>query len=219
MAAAAAKRGDVRCAKLAWRDKCKGDLRVDEGFVSVNVCSGAPGVWRQLSPMLLGPVRFEEHFPDGHTEIRTARCFENAWQSAKVHPGEEGPDGFPTPEWYARRARICADTRGHRYVKRGVKPLYAFWRGRKLSYDDARRHVYIPLYARLVRATEAWKRLRAIVCEDGYNVTLVGFDGRAFARLSDELEDLSRPFGHELVLCAMLRGELTDVTESEPWTL
>lgn len=125
---------------------------------------------------------------------------------------EEGPDGFPTPAWYERLEMVCADPKAHRHIKKGKgvnrnAPMYSWWQGRKLSYDDARRAIYIPLYAEHVVKTEAWRRLEALVVS-GQNVQILGYDGRAFASLRDELYDLTRPFGHELVLCAMLRLEL-----------
>lgn len=32
-----------------------------EGFLRINCTSGAPGIWKQLSPMKLGPIRPSEH--------------------------------------------------------------------------------------------------------------------------------------------------------------
>lgn len=210
------RRGDVQCDRLPhrFRDEVK-TWPVLDGYKNVNVCSSGAGVWKQLSPMKLGPFRFTEFYADGSTADLSATNLENLWQSAKVWEGEEGPDGFPTPAWYTRRSLICNDSKAHRHIRkgRGVNPnvpLYSWWQGKKLSYDEARRTIYIPLYAERVKATEAWKRLVALVAS-GKSVQILGYDGRPFANLRDELHDLTRPFGHELVLCAMLRGELDQI--------
>jgi hypothetical protein len=60
------------------------------GYSRVNVCSGAPGINKQLSPMLLGPVKVKEHgwgkAEDDHGEKvyqvkrpRRVRNLENLW--------------------------------------------------------------------------------------------------------------------------------------------
>lgn len=199
--------GDVKCNKLPYRFGA-GDKKwpkIDE-YKNINVCSSARGVWSQLSPMKIGPVDFVELLPSGAWVARTAQNFENMWQSAKVWPGEEASNGFPTQEWYERRAQICADLKPRRHIKKGVVPLYSWWQGKKLSYDEARRHMYIPMYMELVRRTEAWRALTFLVEKKQTNVQLLGYDGRSFVDLNDELRDLTKPFGHELVLCAMLLG-------------
>jgi len=38
-------------------------------------------------------------------------------------------------------------------------------------------------------------------------VQILGPDGRSFSDLEAELKDTTKPFGHELVLAAMLRNE------------
>ena len=59
-----------------------------EGYARVNVCSGAPGKNKQLSPMLLGPIAVKEHgwSEQDHGEQlygvqrpKRARNLENLW--------------------------------------------------------------------------------------------------------------------------------------------
>lgn len=202
----------VKCNRLPHRFG-PGDKKwpVVDGYRNINVCSSGAGVWKQLSPMKLGPIEFTEIMADGSHRVFTATNLENLWQSAKVWPGEEAPNGRPNAEWYKRRAAICADVKAHRHIKKGKGvnpnvPLYSWWDGKKLTYDEARRTIYIPIYKELVRKTEAWRRLLSIV-KDGQCVQLLGYDGRPFENLEDELNDTTKPFGHELVLCQMLLEE------------
>lgn len=200
-------RGDVKCNKLPYRFSSNPKWPVIDGYKNINVCSSAQGIWKQLSPMLLGPVEFTEFFPHGVEEIQ-ATNLENYWQSAKVWEGEVDAKGNPNEEWYQRRRKICADPKAHRHIKKGKGPnrnvpLFAWWDGQHMTYDEARRKKYIPMYMKLVRKTEAWKRLEGLV-NSGQNIQLLGYDGRVFDDLNKELKDLSKPFGHELVLCAML---------------
>ena len=194
----------VRCNRLPYRFGT-GEKKwpVIHGFRNINVCSSGQGVWKQLSPMKLGPILFDEHYPDGSVVEKTATNLENLWQSAKVWPGEEDEKtGYPTPEWYTRRDKICHDVKGHRHIKKEA-PLYSWWQGQRLNYDEARRTIYIPLYMKLVQKTLAWQKLKTMV-DSGEKVQILGYDGRDYEDLEAELEDLTKPFGHELVLCGML---------------
>jgi hypothetical protein len=72
-----------------WPDK--------EGFKRINVCSGAPGKWKQLSPMLLGPIDTDAWgWKDDDTgerlrgvkRVRYAQNLENLWYGATSLPCE-----------------------------------------------------------------------------------------------------------------------------------
>ncbi|KAL6043705.1 Alkaline phosphatase [Balamuthia mandrillaris] len=192
-----------------------------EGFMNISVCSGSRRPYDQLSPMKLGPVDyvFEQ-------ERLRATNVENLWQFSKVWPGEvDGRTGDPLPSWFARRKAGWADRKAHRWVRKGPKdspnrnaPLYSFWKGRRLGYVPARKAVYCPEYAKLVVRTQAFRQLQGLL-EDGYNVQILGYDGFDFEAegmsLRECLEDPRRPFGHELVLVALLRGERVWEEEEE----
>src|ERR1700722_5201869 len=106
-------RGSVACNKLPNRF---GDgpktwhVIPSASYKNINVCSSSTGIWRQLSPMLLGPIHFDESvfvqaddFVTETTEARTAMCLENLWQNAKVWADELGADGMPNDAWWRRR--------------------------------------------------------------------------------------------------------------------
>jgi hypothetical protein len=103
-------------------------------------------------------------------------------------------------------------------------PLYSYWKGKKLSYLEARREIYCPAYAQCVVKTKAYKKLEELL-DDGVNVQvefseniihndcdqILGYDGYDYISegktLKDCFYDTKRPFGHELVLACLLNGE------------
>ncbi|KAL0484431.1 Ldhc [Acrasis kona] len=215
-------RGRVRCNKLPHRfDKTLKDKSwpVVKGFKNINVCSGAPGAYKNLSPMKLGPIEYNLK-DDGNGEEGTIliKNLENCWQFSKVWNGEEDKrTKLPVEEFWARRKTGWEDEKAHRWVKKGNDengnkniPLYSYWKGQKLSYLQARGAIYCPLYAALVQETDAYKKLKKLV-DEGTNVQILGFDGYDYdgegMSLADCYKSTRRPFGHEHVLCALLSGE------------
>jgi hypothetical protein len=93
---------------------------------------------------------------------------------------------------------------------KGVRPLCSLWAGEKLGYVEARKRIYVPVYAALVVETAAFNRLQDMARVgdvvlwdfDGYNHKSLGRDWRYV------LNDPSRPCGHAFVLAALLDGEL-----------
>ncbi|KAF0973511.1 hypothetical protein FDP41_008215 [Naegleria fowleri] len=212
-------KGTVRCGKLNHTP----DL---EGFTIVNCCStSSDKFYKQLSPMLLGPYEYQmnpEHdyalSEHKHSKIeKTIQVYnsENLWQFSKVWPGEEEVDRLtgqtrPNKTFFDRRMEGWNDKKAHRWVKKGEKPLYAWWKGQKLDYMQARRAIYCPLYAEKVIHTEGYKKLENLL-KRGDNLLILGYDGYDYhaegMTLDDCFNDVSRPFGHELVLCGLLTGQ------------
>lgn len=161
-----------------------------------------------------------------------ALVFENFWQYSKVwsrdvrDPGNEHE--IPSADYFQRRAAGWALAKGDRHARADpTNPkstqcrklcdlqgagqqvtVYTYWFGEHLSYIEARRRIYAPVYETLVRRTEAWRELQARVAA-GENVLLVGYDGYERGERSwDEcFNDVTRPFGHEMVLGCMLDNQ------------
>ncbi len=211
-------RGQVRCGRLPYRFG-KGDKTwpKTEGFKNINVCSGSKR-FRGLSPMCLGPYRDLKVVANtnGDIETLTGQNLENVWQASKVWEGDIDIFGRILPVWFRDRDTYWSDTRAHRHIKgkKGKKVLFSLWvnqeTGRfiRLSYLDARRAIYCPLYEQLVKSTEAYKALEKAL-DNGFNVQILGDDGYDVEGLDleDCLNDKKRPFGHELCLVALLRHE------------
>lgn len=101
---------------------------------------------------------------------------------------------------------------GFRYpMGRGARPLYSWWDGKKLGYIEARKRIYVPLYAEAVVRTSGWKRLSALYDTEPLLV-LRDFDGYDHAplgmSLQNVLRDPTRKMGHAFVLAMLLSGDL-----------
>jgi hypothetical protein len=104
---------------------------------------------------------------------------------------------------HARPKAVASDAKN-----RNV-PAFSLWGGQRLSYIEARKAIYVPLYRKLATATPEFAELKAMI-DKGTNVQIIGYDGYSIEmtreRMLEALNDGSRPFGHELVLAAMLAG-------------
>jgi len=153
---------------------------------------------------LVGPVPLYEG-----AVVPESKNMENAWQFAKVYPEHVGDLGFPDSPYFEWARRGWKDPRGHRHPMGRRAPAYSWWGGERLGYVEARKRIYIPLYARAVAKTEAFSQLRALYVERG-ELTLWDFDGydyRAMGMSWKEVRDnVNRPMGHAFVLAYLLEG-------------
>ena len=155
-----------------------------------------------LSPFYVGPCPLYKG-----AAVPEARRMENAWQFSKVYPEHVGPDGNPTPEYFAWAADGWVDERAHRYPMGRRPPAYTWWAGEHLGYVEARKKVYLPLYAHAVGKTAAFAHLLGLYREQE-EIVLWDFDGYDYLSLGmtlkNVLEDPDRKMGHAFVLAMML---------------
>lgn len=157
-----------------------------------------------LSPMRLGPV---EH---GQKHMPPALLLENFWQGSKCFKSEADEKGDPLPEFWETQKKWFNDKVPHRHkYKRGMKPLCWVWVSKtnemhKLNWVQSRQF-YCEFYARLASKQPDLELIKTKL-DEGYNVALCGYDGRAIKASEVEKEYLSdkAPFGHELVLFTMV---------------
>ena len=154
--------------------------------------------FRPLSPMLLGPVMLYDGI--------WSRTMENAWQYAKVYP-QYRYDGY----WPWARAG-WDNPRAVRYpMGKGARPLFSVWAGDKLGYIEARRRIYIPLYAQAVRFYQLnlLMMLRGAAA-NGRDIVITDFDAYDHRALGytwdDVIADEKRKMGHGFVLAMMIEG-------------
>lgn len=174
---------------------------IPEGVI--NTTSRSRDWSRGLSPFFLGPVPLYPGAP-----VPEAKNVENAWQYAKVYPRHVDPFGMPTPSYFEWAAAGWASSKAERYpMGKGKKPVYTWWAGEKLTYTEARKKVYVPLYAHAVAQCEAFGILRALYRERG-EITLWDFDGYDHLALGmtfkDVLNSEVRKMGHAFVLAYLL---------------
>ena len=172
--------------------------RTYDGTPVVNTTSR--GTWKGLSPFYIGPCPLYE-------DQGVSLNMENAWQYSKVYAQHVGPDGRPTPAYFEWARDGWSNQRAVRYpMGRGVKPEFSWWGEEhgQVSYVEARKLIYIPLYVRAVSRTADFHRLRALYRTAG-SLVLWDFDGwTSGMTFKAKLNDPSRPLGHGHILAALL---------------
>lgn len=173
------------------------------GGIDIDITSGS-GLYRDLSPFILGPVKQFAGNP--------AQNFENFWQYHKVYKCHIKEDGEPSLDWFDWHHKGFADTRAQRYpMGKGAIPEYSFWNGEHLGYIDARKKIYAPIYAEFVVRTKGFKMLEEIY-KSGEVVVLRDYDAYDHIRMGMTLVDVinnpKKKMGHAFVLAMILMGQL-----------
>lgn len=173
------------------------------GYRRIDVTSHAQDVFRSCSPFFVGPVTLY----GGHT----ARNVENAWQYSKVYRRFIDERGAPAPAYFEWAEAGWGSGYAQRHPMGSLTPEYSWWDGEKLSYIEARKRIYIPLYSQGVVKTDGYRELKKLY-EDGENLCLLDFDAYDFQALHytamDVINDPTRPMGHCFVLKFLLEGVL-----------
>jgi hypothetical protein len=120
--------------------------------------------------------------------------------------------------FFATQTAMYNDATPHRHKTiRGVKPtsrpLFSVWVDKdgslhRLSYFESRQ-LYCHFYERMVADLPSLAELKKKLA-DGYNLNICGYDAFPLAdgqTLEQCYKDVSKPFGHERVLYALLIGE------------
>lgn len=219
--------GEVRCGKIPfYRDPNILDKThpTIPGYININVTSGN-ATWKGLSPMKLGPFYLTEkiipmtHYPTGilpgfekvdDTNQRLlVQVFENIWQGSKVY-AIDIVNGVLQQSFFQRRANLAKDTQGHRRAlpKKGNTVITSYWNGNLYDYIPSRKF-YCNIYASLVVNTPEYQRLQTMLAQ-GTNLHIIGYDGKDIPVTQNDMDvairDPTHPFGHELVLCCLLKG-------------
>jgi hypothetical protein len=170
----------------------------------INTTSRATKWSRKLSPFLLGPVTLYDDYE--------AQNVENGWQYSKLYAEYADGKGEPTADYWKWAEQGWAQSVARRYpMGKGKKPLCSLWKGEKLTYIEARKKIYIPMYAEAVKDTETFKHLKNAYMTLG-DITLWDFDGYDFRAMKrnydDVINDPEKKVGHSFVLAMLLEGEL-----------
>lgn len=156
--------------------------------------------YSELSPFVLGPSKLWH----GHESL----TMENAWQYCKVYKEHLDENRNPSAEWFDWAHAGWANHRAVRYpMGKGARPEYSYWNSEKLTYVQARLKIYIPLYAKLVRVTDTYKKIKARY-RAGEQITLWDYDGYDYLKLKRSLTDVifdpTRKMGHAFVIAMLL---------------
>ena len=158
--------------------------------------------WRSdLSPFSIGPCRLYDDFESINME--------NAWQYAKVYQEDTDKDENPTSTYWSWAKDGWNNPNPVRYPKgRNRIPLYSMWNGKKLCYIEARKQIYVPLYAEAVQRTDGFTHLKSLY-DQHEKLYLRDWDGWSMQKygmntLTDVLNNPRRKMGHAFVLSMLL---------------
>lgn len=173
----------------------KDDLVIDTTSRSNNWSAG-------LSPFFLGPVKLYDSF--------TSQTMESGWQYSKLYPEFANDNNEPLPSYFEWALEGWSNPRAERYpMGKNSKPLGTWWKDKLLSYTEARRKIYVPMYKWCVQKTEAFQKLKQVYESKGDHILyLIDFDSHNLEPNMNDYEKLwSNPkikVGHGYVLAAML---------------
>jgi hypothetical protein len=157
--------------------------------------------WKHLlSPFYLGPIPLYANY--------SSKTVENAWQFSKVFPGF-GDDSGPFSQYFQWAEEHWNSTRAVRYpVSKTAIPLYSWWDGEKLSYIEARKKIYIPLYSKALKDREGIPKLLELYKK--YNkLILWDFDGYNCSGSFEEIvNNPNKKMGHAFVIKLCLEEAL-----------
>jgi hypothetical protein len=220
-------KGHVVCYKMAMMKNpgyVKGYLNVFPNYKHENRKDGL-GL-PSLSPKSIGPI---DHKQPG---LPIALNLENFHQGNKVFPSEvDIVTGEPTKEFFDTQMAMYQDKIPHRHKDAASSnanstnstnkniPSYSIWVTpdgikNKINYFTSRQF-YCTFYERSVLKDPAYLDLLNKI-NDGYCMRIIGFDAYEVLphqSLEDCYKDITRPFGHELVLYTMLTSE----PKTWPW--
>lgn len=137
-----------------------------------------------------------------------AKNVENAWQYSKVYERHDD-SGKPSDGYWIWASKGWNSNKADRYpMGKGVIPKYSWWDGESLSYIEARKKIYVPLYSRAVVKTEAYSKLVEMNAS-GIDFCLWDFDGYdTDADMEFILNDPKNKMGHAFVIKWLLEGKL-----------
>lgn len=183
------------------------DYKISPDMMVINTTSRSTTWTKNLSPFFCGPVDLY----DGYKSYNV----ENAWQYSKCygHLDHIDDDGNPTQNYFKWAENGWNKITADRYpMGKGIRPQYSFWDGQKLSYIEARKKIYIPLYSQAVKKTFAFKKLKQEYEKLDKNevLYLLDFDAHNLSPYSinyDSLWDNDYiKVGHAYVLAMLLEG-------------
>jgi hypothetical protein len=164
---------------------------------------------RTLSPMYLGPCRLYGNF--------TARKMENAWQYSKVYPQHVGANGNPNTEYFQWARQGWSSPRAMRYPmgkENNARSVYHWWDGQRLGKIDARKRIYVTLYAEQVVQEPYFQQLKKVWEEDikpesERTLYLMDFDAYEYgtSSCSQVLNNPAKSMGHGFVLAMLLTDD------------
>ena len=186
-------------------DKLLPEYRKEKGTVVVSTVSKSTGWEKGLSPFILGPCNLYKH----KGKMLVSQNMENAWQYSKCYKPHANDDLDNVDKtWWIWAKAGWQRTAAIRYpMGKGASPLFSYWDKRILSYVEARKVIYGPLYSHAVLTTTAWAKLKELY-KTSRKIVLLDFDARdTDETLSDVLNNPNKKMGHAFVLSMLLQKD------------
>lgn len=91
---------------------------------------------------------------------------------------------------------------------KGAIPEYSWWNGEKLNYIEARKKIYIPIYARAVIKSSSFEKLLELYKTSEKDIYLLDFDGYNHIKkrksIEEVINDPKEKMGHGFVIWMLL---------------
>lgn len=170
----------------------------------INTTSNSKTWSRGLSPFLLGPVKLYGNYRSINVE--------NAYQFCKLYPEHADDNRNPTAKYYAWAMQGWNNPVAQRYpMTKDAKPICSIWNGEKLGYIEARKRIYIPLYAKALVRSPVFNLLKQEYLKRE-QLVLWDFDGYRHEELgmtyADVINNPNRTLGHAFVIAMVLEGKI-----------
>jgi hypothetical protein len=178
---------------------------VDDDEYIINTTSRSLNWSKGLSPFFVKPIGYNCH------------NVENFWQYSKLYSEYADIDGNPTDEFFEWQKNGFSKKYADRYpMGKGRIPLCSYFNDKKYSYLEARKNIYMPIYAAGVIQTPAYEKLYDESKEHD-DIYLLDFDGYNHNKLNMSLNDVvnneKKKMGHAFVLKFLL------VKDIKPYTI
>lgn len=185
---------------IGYRDK------VSSNEIVINTTSRSNNWSKGLSPFFLGKegILLYGDF--------IAKNVENAWQFSKLYKEHADKNGEVTEKYFEWAKKGWNSEYAYRYpMGKGNIPICSIWNGKKLDYIEARKEIYLPIYAKEVVKTKAYDNLQKIY-NKYKNITLLDFDGYDYKSLNmdfcDVINNKNKKMGHAFVLAMLLEEKI-----------
>jgi hypothetical protein len=174
---------------------------IPSNAIVIDTTSRSTNWTKGLSPFILkGGHLYKEYY---------SKNVENAWQASKVYSEFLDKNGNPSEEYFKWALNIWNSDYAYRYpMGKGRIPEYSYWDGEKLSYVEARKKIYIPIYSRAVKESDAFKKLIYLYKNEEKDIYLIDFDGYNHVKINKTLDEVindpNKKMGHAFVIYAIL---------------
>lgn len=180
------------------------DTKIPKNAIVVNTTSRSTDFGKELSPFFLGPVSLYDNY--------ISKNVENGWQYSKLYSAHADDNGCPTESYYKWAGQGWSKSFADRYpMGKGKKPLCSVWKDKLLTYIEARKQVYIPLYHQAVVGTTAFKSLKELASIEK-DIYLLDFDAYRHEDIGMTMHDVinnpKKKMGHAFVLKLILENTL-----------